>query len=286
MAPTKLKNHLVVSFLSLGSVSLLFNGCFFSPLPVLEYRASTVGSIWDNGIELHAGKTKDYDLKAGFLEMGEPTDDGASSRFPLFFRISCVNRSRDSVLFDPGKFRLFVHQRDSLLSVIDPDAVIHQTKKVMAVEEARYGSQVVTGAVMDLGAVGLDLVGLFADETKAEKEEWKKTKDDMHKTNQENADFHFRMVADLSKRIRFWSAGSLRKSSLSPGQHIDGRIAFGLRSAFAAPDSLQLQYQESDNRFANLMVFGLVRDTINIRDKNIQVTNSSEKVGLALKSPP
>jgi hypothetical protein len=265
MAPPKVKNPLKFSCLPLGLAGLFLSGCFFSPLPIIEYRAATAASTWDHGIELHSGKTSNFDLKAGFLEMGEWTGVGDNARFPLYFRIACVNRSGEGVLFDPGNFRLLIPHTDSALVSIDPEAVIHQTKKDLAVEDARYAGQVGTAAILGVAGVGLDILSLFANETQAEKEEWNKTRNDMHQTNRENEESHNRTVSDLTRRVRFWSEKFLRKSSVSADARIDGQIAFGLRSTFKAPDSLLLQFKESDNRYTNLMVFGLVRDTANSR---------------------
>jgi hypothetical protein len=256
--------------------TLLLGGCYFSPQPVLEYRASTTQSIWDNGIELHSSQTNQFAFKVGFLELGETVYEGSKASAPLIFRISCTNRTNDTVLFDPGNFRLSSPEKDSVLNNINPAAVIFQAKKDMAVENAQFSSSQGTAAILGVVDLGVDILSLFANETQPDKDARYKSSEEMRQSNREEEASHHQRMANLDHRIQFWSLGMLGKSSLSPGERIDGRIAFGLKSIFEAPDSLFLQYREKDGHFVNLVDFRLNSESMNDLKKHRKNAEKSD----------
>jgi hypothetical protein len=204
----------------LGLAAWSLGGCSFSPGPVIQYRATSEGSTWDHGLELHSAKTERLDLRAGFLEYRTESVLDNSGPHPLYFRIEAANRSDTAVLVELS-----------------------------------------TAAASNIASLGIDVLSLFAKQTKEEKEDWGKSKE-QSRQNQEYDERRHRVAADrLSRREAFWSDSSLRKTTVPPEGRLAGRIGFGIASYGPTPDTLRIQYREHPGGFTDLIAFGIVRDS-------------------------
>jgi hypothetical protein len=250
-----------IPFIPIVLAAQILTGCSFTPRPVVQYRAISDGSIWNQGLELHSAKTERLDLRAGFLEYRTETVRDYSGPHPLYFRIEAANRSDQAVLIDPVDFRLTVPGSDSVFDALDPEAVVLQTRKDRASEDARYLGDLSVSAASNVATFGIDVLNIFAKQTKEEKEDWGKSKE-QSRNNQEYDEQRHRDAAErLSRRESLWADSALRKATLPPGGRIAGRVGFAVESYGPTPDTLRIQYRERTGGFTDLIAFGIVRDS-------------------------
>jgi hypothetical protein len=237
-------------------------GCSFSPLPIVQYRATAEGSGWDHGVELHPAKTERLDLRTGFLEYRrEPIRDN-SRQHPLYFRIEAANRSDTAVILDPVDFRIAIPGSDTMFSALDPEAITEGIREDMASEDARHGRELGAAVFESVASLSLDVLSLFAKETPEEKRDWQETKLDMRHRQSDREQRHSEAAERLSAREAFWADSVLRKTTLPPGGRLAGRIGFGVVSYGPTPDSLLLQYRERSGAFTDLTGYRIIRDSV------------------------
>jgi hypothetical protein len=250
-----------LSALALLPAALCMSACSFSPAPVVRYRAESPGALWDHGMELHASAATSLEIRTGFLELSKDLALGYPGPQSLFFLISAENRSNSAVLVDPLDFRIRIPGGDSILSSIDPEAVILRARQDQATEDASYAGRMGTALGLGLVESVLDLATAFAPSTREQDREWEESKERSRQDKEDIEARHRERTDEISARRIQWSDSALRKTTLRPGGTLRGRVGFAVGAYAPPPDSLLIQYREKEGRHIDLITYGIIRDT-------------------------
>ncbi len=218
----------------------LFSGMLFlfilsscASSPTVIYRLNTVGNNWEkrwlNGREF----TKLEDDKVELVIAFDEIRGGLIS-----FDIELLNKSRRTILVSNELFEMIsldakgntVDNKKNRQTAIDPEKVLIRLDLLEARENSQYENDKNSDAVFSLFELFADIAVISTAKTQKEKDKWiersEKSRRENREREAEKEKEHNNFKFLLSDEKYKWKINALRKSSLLPGEKIQGKIFF------------------------------------------------------------
>ncbi len=193
----------------------LLPSCYTAP-PAYQLDPISENNIWLSGKEFSQISGDDINVAAAFAR-----SDGRH----LIFDIEIANHSAKPILLDPEQFHYLPRMSlngpasKNRIHALDPERELRKIENQLSNENAAYA----TVTAIDFAVTVLDLVALIAAPKHALSYENRLAQEINRSENERR---HYLRISDLSARQNEWEISALRKTTLYPGEQIQGRVYF------------------------------------------------------------
>ncbi len=197
--------------------------CHVTPYSVYDLKVSdkTAETLWLNGKEL---------LKLSNDEAEIVLNYDTSEQGMLIFDLSILNKKEDIILISPENFYCNTDNRlgeKNQISAINPEVMIgHYSKRI---EELRARKK--SASREDLVFSLFDVADGFKSKTDEERQKEREEKRDREETQERKVENINSDLDSYDKIRQSFEIEALRKTSLVPGQKVNGKIYFPIRAS-------------------------------------------------------
>jgi hypothetical protein len=200
---------------------VLVAGC--EPASVYRVTSRDADAPWFRGQQL---VTREAD-KVGLTVAFDRSWHGS-----LIFDVSVVNRSDSTFVVDPADFAFTLETRlsdDSVSSrsdvvAVDPEAVLARIDNAAEAEAASHETSVTLNALSETADLAADVSGGSSRTAEQAREDEHSDRERMAARHEEG-EAHAANVTELGRLREYWGSRALRRTTLGPGQTIEGKIA-------------------------------------------------------------
>jgi hypothetical protein len=208
----------------------LFTGCVMPSLYTV--KPSEPDIRWESGIGFIDKQDQYISVCAGYVE----NRDGG-----FCFDVSVKNETDRTIVVDPALFHYdtyLLREEDTLnpsefnktLYAVDPERKIQQMDVELQKEDARYKSSVTLNALTGIVQIASDVAAIGKDETPEDQQ----AREQQRRENEEHYNAigsdHIHNVESLQRTKEYWQTQFMRKTTLMPGQSIEGRVLYATQT--------------------------------------------------------
>jgi hypothetical protein len=220
----KSMNHFICFF---SIVITVLSGCV-SPAHVFTVIPAENEMHWTYGVGLIEKTDHDISVQVGF-------EDNRNDM--LCFYITINNKSENIIFVDPKEFECIAQSRidqDSLHNpvkstiahAIDPETQIQQKDIQISEENSSYQSSNTLEAGGMLMNLVLDVATIGKPEFEEQQKEKEQQREDARIRSIDRDNEHSARIESLNQEKVFWQSQTFRKTTLLPGQTIEGKLLF------------------------------------------------------------
>jgi hypothetical protein len=214
---------MIKKVLILLTLCILFS-CYIPPKTVLNFYSRDENVIWLQGKELIKKNNDNIEIIINF---------NRSKQQLVSFDLAINNTSSAVIDIEPTAiFCTFADEFDKELklnrNIIDPEEQLYRYDSMIESKNAGIASYNANQMIFDLFDVAATISGADKNLTRSEKEEKYRKKEEQERHDDRHEKKQKSDLSDYSSKRNTWANSTLRKTTLLPGQQINGKIFFHL----------------------------------------------------------
>lgn len=211
-----------LNLILLLAIGASISSCF-SAKPIVILEANDIVGQWFFGQQIIRIEEEDIDLSVAYER---------ESPFEITMNMRIINNTDDDVLVDPKAFyyNWYRNEMDSLpagrVYAENPELRLVQIDYDISANRAAQGNRAIFDLVATTAEITADVVSVANDWEEEKKEKLQVIKESRRGLSHVVAASQSLKSMSLNDQRKVWSRDVLRKTTLSPGQSLDGKVIF------------------------------------------------------------